>query len=241
MNALTVVGGGLGGLVAAITAAELGAEVRLYEAHSQLGGRWRVSDPPFVLHDGPHVLYRNGPLYPWLRRRGLLGTTRPVPVPALRHFGFRLDDRLRHRPPLDLLRVLLARRAPVDVSFTTWATERFGGRAAGPPTQAHQLLEELTAHVGQPGTGLWLPELEIALRAWSFTDGEVQQTQSRIDRQRLAGLEAIWQRLEPDHHQARIKALLPFLVAVGASMSSIVVSREELQRVYELLLPLVPN
>ena len=131
MNALRVVGGGLGGLVAAITAAEHGTEVRLYEAHSQLGGRWRVSDPPFVLHEGPHVVYRDGPLYPWLRRRGLLGTTRPVPVPALWRFGFRLDGRLRHRPPSDLLRVLLARRAPVDVSFTAWATERFDGRAAG--------------------------------------------------------------------------------------------------------------
>ena len=128
---LTVAGGGLGGLVAAITAAEQGTEVRLYEAHSQLGGRWRVSDPPFVLHEGPHVVYRDGPLYPWLRRRGLLGTTRPVPVPALRRFGYRMGGRLRHHPPLDLLRVLVARRAPVDVSFTAWATERFGGRAAG--------------------------------------------------------------------------------------------------------------
>jgi phytoene dehydrogenase-like protein len=130
MSGLTVVGGGLGGLVAAITAAEGGAEVRLYEAHARLGGRWRVSDPPFVLHEGPHVVYRDGPLYPWLRRRGLLGTTRSVPVSALRRFGFRLEGRLRHRPPLDLLRVLVARPAPVEASFTAWATERFGGRAA---------------------------------------------------------------------------------------------------------------
>jgi phytoene dehydrogenase-like protein len=130
VDALTVVGGGLAGLVAAITAAEGGAEVRLYEAHARLGGRWRVSDPPFVLHEGPHVVYRDGPLYPWLRRRGLLGTTRPVPVSALRRFGFRMDGRLRHRPPMDLLRVLLARPAPVDASFTDWATGRFGGRAA---------------------------------------------------------------------------------------------------------------
>ena len=130
MNALTVVGGGLGGLVAAITAAEGGAEVRLYEAHAQLGGRWRASDPPFVFHEGPHVIYRDGPLYPWLRRRGLLGTTRGVPVSAMRRFGFRLDGRLRHRPPLDLLSVLLARRAPVDASFADWASDRFGTRAA---------------------------------------------------------------------------------------------------------------
>jgi succinate dehydrogenase/fumarate reductase flavoprotein subunit len=36
---LTVVGGGLVGLVASIAAAEAGAGVHLYEAHHALGGR----------------------------------------------------------------------------------------------------------------------------------------------------------------------------------------------------------
>ena len=122
------------------------------------------------------------------------------------------------------------------------ATAALDEAAASPPaTEVHQLLEELTGRIGQPGSGLWRPELEIALRAWSFTDAEVLKTQSRIDQQRLAGLEAIWQRLEPDREQARIKALLPYLVAVGASMSSVGIKREELQQVYELLLPLVPH
>jgi AcrR family transcriptional regulator len=104
-----------------------------------------------------------------------------------------------------------------------------------------QLLQELTSEVGRPGSDLWRPELEIALRAWSFTDEEVRQTQSRIDRRRLAALQGIWQQLEPDQQQARIKALLPYLVAVGASMSSVVVDPDELQQVYELLLPLIPG
>jgi AcrR family transcriptional regulator len=108
-------------------------------------------------------------------------------------------------------------------------------------TEPHQVLAELTGRIGRPESGLWRPELEIALRAWSFTDDAVRQTQARIDRQRLAALEAIWQRLEPDRQQARVKALLPYLVAVGASMSSVVVDSEELQQVYELLLPLVPS
>ena len=38
---MTVIGGGLGGLAAAITAAEGGASVTLHEAHRTLGGRWR--------------------------------------------------------------------------------------------------------------------------------------------------------------------------------------------------------
>jgi AcrR family transcriptional regulator len=110
-----------------------------------------------------------------------------------------------------------------------------------PIPEPHQILEDLTERIGQPGSGLWRPELEIALRAWSFTDDEVRQTQSRIDRQRLAALEAIWQRLEPDQQQARIRALLPYLLAVGASMSSVVVDPDELQQVYQLLLPLIPH
>ncbi|WP_075848638.1 NAD(P)-binding protein [Saccharomonospora sp. CUA-673] len=36
---ITVVGGGLAGLVAAVEAAERGAKVTLHEAHSSLGGR----------------------------------------------------------------------------------------------------------------------------------------------------------------------------------------------------------
>jgi AcrR family transcriptional regulator len=113
--------------------------------------------------------------------------------------------------------------------------------ASRPTLEPQQVLEELTGRIGRPESGLWRPELEIALRAWSFTDDEVRQTQSRIDRQRLAALEAIWQQLEPDQQQARIKALLPYLVAVGASMSSVVVDADELRQVYELLLPLIPD
>jgi hypothetical protein len=71
--------------------------------------------------------------------------------------------------------------------------------------------------------------------------GADRVSRTRIDRQRLAGLEAIWRRMEPDQRQARIKALLPYLVAVGASMSSVVIDSDELQQVYELLLPLVPH
>jgi AcrR family transcriptional regulator len=135
----------------------------------------------------------------------------------------------------DYKRVLLNR---LEVEATAALDD---AAASAPAVATRQLLSELTGRISRPGTGLWRPELEVALRAWSFTDAEVQQTQSRIDRKRLAGLEAIWHRLEPDRQQARIKALLPYLIAVGASMSSVVIDVEELQQVYELLLPLVPS
>lgn len=125
---LTVVGGGLGGLVSAITAAERGASVRLHEAHHALGGRWRATSSPYVLHEGPHVVYRDGPIVPWLRERGLLGELIKVPVPALTRFYFRAGGRLRHLPPLPLVRVLGRRiaNAPRDRSYRSWASETFG-------------------------------------------------------------------------------------------------------------------
>ena len=67
---LQIIGGGLGGLVAAVEAAERGAAVRLLEAHDTLGGRARTSPPPYVAHEGPHVLYSDGPTWAWLARRG---------------------------------------------------------------------------------------------------------------------------------------------------------------------------
>jgi phytoene dehydrogenase-like protein len=76
------------------------------------------------------VLYADGPVYPWLRRRGLLGRTRSVPLSGLRRFAFRYRGRRRSVPPPALLRVLVARRAPVGAGFADWATARFGPEAA---------------------------------------------------------------------------------------------------------------
>lgn len=131
MRKLTVVGGGLGGLVAAITAAERGAAVTLHEARSVLGGRWRTTAPPYVAHDGPHVIYSDGPIWAWLKQRRLLGSTRSVPISALAHFHFRTGGQLKRMPPPALVRTLMSRiQAPVDQSYAEWATGRFGEEAA---------------------------------------------------------------------------------------------------------------
>jgi phytoene dehydrogenase-like protein len=53
MAAITVVGGGLAGLVASIACAEAGAKVHLYEAHATLGGRARSTPPPFIATTAP--------------------------------------------------------------------------------------------------------------------------------------------------------------------------------------------
>jgi NAD(P)-binding Rossmann-like domain len=132
MHPITIVGGGLAGLVAAIASAEAGASVRLYEAHQTLGGRARPSDPPYIAHDGPHVLYDNGPMWAWLTERDLIGPAARTPVEALAAFRFRRQGRLRRLPHPGIVRLLAhpSRVAPVDQDFRGWVAAHYGEDAA---------------------------------------------------------------------------------------------------------------
>ncbi|MFF8384839.1 phytoene desaturase family protein [Streptomyces kanasensis] len=129
---VTVVGAGLAGLTAAITAAEGGARVTLYEAHRTPGGRARTAEHQYRTNEGPHALYCRGPHWSWLAARGLLGPMASLPAREGARFRFHRDGALRRTPPLGLLR--LARRsperAPVDVDFATWAGAEVGPAAA---------------------------------------------------------------------------------------------------------------
>ncbi|MEV5780574.1 NAD(P)-binding protein [Streptomyces sp. NPDC048448] len=132
MHHLTVIGGGLAGLTAAITAAEAGARVTLYEAHHTLGGRARTADGPYRTNNGPHTLHGGGPHWTWLKQRGLTGPL--APVPARETARLRLHHRgvLRRTPPLALIGLLRrdARQAPVDADFLSWASARTGEEGA---------------------------------------------------------------------------------------------------------------
>ncbi|MFF6908342.1 NAD(P)-binding protein [Streptomyces sp. NPDC012389] len=127
-----VIGGGLAGLTTAITAAESGARVTLYEGHRTLGGRARTTDGPYRTNEGPHALYRGGPHWAWLARRDLLGSVVSVPPLEALRFRFRRAGALRRVPPAALLR--LARRsprtAPVDADFRSWAAGQVGDEGA---------------------------------------------------------------------------------------------------------------
>jgi hypothetical protein len=131
MTEITVVGGGIAGLVASIACAEGGVSVRLLEAHAALGGRGRATEPPFVANFGPHVLYANGALWRFLRERELLP---PVARPPLGGVRFRVDGRVRRTLPLAFHRTLMRNwrtvEAPDDVSFRDWLTQRAGARPA---------------------------------------------------------------------------------------------------------------
>src|SRR5699024_10673969 len=107
---ITVVGGGLAGLVAAIHAAERGDPVTLHESHAALGGRGRATPGPRVVHDGAHVFYADGPHWRWLRRHGAV---RGLGLPAPREIdiGFRTGGRLHRMPPGRFANMMFLHRA----------------------------------------------------------------------------------------------------------------------------------
>ncbi|MFD4620520.1 NAD(P)-binding protein [Streptomyces sp. NPDC058475] len=133
MHRITVIGGGLAGLTAAITAAEAGVKVTVHEAHDTLGGRARTADGPYRTNEGPHALYSGGPHWTWLKQRDLIGPLAPIPpLEAAPRLRLRHRDVLRRTPPLAMLKLLRrsSQQAPVDVDFLTWATEQAGEEGA---------------------------------------------------------------------------------------------------------------
>lgn len=128
---LTVVGGGLAGLVAAIAAREAGLDVTLHEARKNLGGRARTAPGAYHANWGPHVIYSDGPLWSWLDRRGL---ARPAyRYPALTRVAFRAAGRARTLPPRAVTTGILRLRgaeAPAGRPFYDWAAERLRDETA---------------------------------------------------------------------------------------------------------------
>jgi phytoene dehydrogenase-like protein len=130
MNRVTVVGGGLAGLTAAISCAESGVNVCLFEAHEELGGRARSTGGPYKANFGPHVIYKDGPLWAWLSERELLPPYAGVPLSGIR---FRWQGAIRRTPPLGTIPAVLrlrGREAPVDQSFRDWVTDHADERTA---------------------------------------------------------------------------------------------------------------
>ena len=125
---VTVIGGGIGGLTAAIECARAGAHVVLHEAGRELGGRGRSLDGPYKANHGPHALYTDGPLPNWLKANDALP---PLARPQFTGARFRVDGNIRRLPRgLGATAAKLARSdAPSDVDFRTWASGRVSERS----------------------------------------------------------------------------------------------------------------
>ena len=103
-----------------------------------------------------------------------------------------------------------------------------------------QSLAGLTAAITSTQS-FYRPELEVAIRAWAFSDSQVRGVQERVDRRRLESLEGIWSRILDDPAAVHTAALLPYLVGIGASLVQPPTPPDQLRGIYELLLGLVPN
>ncbi len=202
MHRITVIGGGLAGLTAAITAAEAGTKVTVYEAHHTLGGRARTAEGPYLTNDGPHALYNGGPHWSWLRQRDLIGPLAPLPPLEAARLRLRHKGVLRRTPPFAMLKLLRrsAQQAPVDEDFLSWATRQAGEEGAR--AAAHYAAVALFHH--DPGAlsaafvqerlrratklppeahyprGGWATVVDrMAARAWNL--GVRMETLSRVD------------------------------------------------------------
>jgi phytoene dehydrogenase-like protein len=130
MEQITVIGGGVAGLTAAITCAERGAGVRLLEARDTLGGRARSTDGPYKANLGPHAIYKGGVLWDWLCERNLMP---PIAKPLLTGVRFHHEGEIRRTPPLSLIPPglrLRGRMAPADQDFRSWVTDHGDARTA---------------------------------------------------------------------------------------------------------------
>ncbi len=181
---ITVVGGGLAGMIAAIACAEGGPRVRLLEAHDSLGGRARSSEGPYKANLGPHVIYKDGGLWEWLADRGLLP---PYAGPPLSGIRFRWRGTARRLPPLATVPSTLrlrGREAPVDLDFRSWAaahsdecTAEMLSAAAGVYTFHHDPGELSAAFVWRHSVRVLLsppPTARYLLGGWSALVGSLE-------------------------------------------------------------------
>jgi phytoene dehydrogenase-like protein len=130
MNEITVIGGGVAGLTAAITCAERGAGVRLLEAHERVGGRALSTGAPYKANLGPHAIYQGGVLWDWLMSRSLMPA---VARPLLTGVRFHYEGAVHRTPPLSLIPPglrLRGRMAPVDQDFRSWVSDHSDKRTA---------------------------------------------------------------------------------------------------------------
>lgn len=130
MHKITVIGGGVAGLTAAITCAEQGVDVELFEASESLGGRARSDAGPYKTNLGPHAIYKGGPLWTWLTERNLMP---PLARPQLTGVRFHYAGAIHRTPPLTLIPRglrLRGRIAPSDQDFRSWVTDHSDERTA---------------------------------------------------------------------------------------------------------------
>ena len=145
MTEISIIGGGIAGLVAAITVVEQGGNAVLFEASPRLGGRARTDDAPYRTNLGPHAFYI-GAFSDWLTSQKICPQLEP---PKRSAFKLARKNRIQLLP-LAMLPALrsLKREAPIDLDYRTWAHQQMSRRGA----EAAISFASLPTFHGDPGS-----------------------------------------------------------------------------------------
>jgi len=83
-------------------------------------------------------------------------------------------------------------------------------------------------------------DLERSIRAWASHDESAAAALEQVDRARLAALQHAWAGRIADPDRARVAALLPHLVVIGATVAYPATTADDLAAVFRLLADLIP-
>jgi phytoene dehydrogenase-like protein len=215
-NEITIIGGGIAGLSAAITCAEAGVPTRLLEARAEPGGRGRSITGEYTVNLGPHALYSDGALWAWLGERDL---TPPVARPPLGGLRFYRDGQLHAVPPVRMLARALrlrGRQAPADASLRRWLVSQTDDRTADMLSAACGVF----AFTHDPGSlsaaFAWERARRVLLRFPPAARYPIGGWTALIDRMAQHAL-ALGVRTETSH---RVSALPPPPVVVATDLAS---------------------
>jgi AcrR family transcriptional regulator len=100
---------------------------------------------------------------------------------------------------------------------------------------AHDALRALPSRAAD----LLNTDAERSVRAWGNSAPEARGTQERIDAKRLEFLRGLWTEALGDDERGHTAALVPHLLAIGASVVQPPLDTDELLKAYDLLARLV--
>ena len=153
-----IMAGGLPGLVAAVEAAERGLSVRMYEAHGTLGEA-HTSLAPYVAHEGAHVFYSDGPIWAWLRGRGLMPVTAGLRSLCWRHSAFVTTASSTGCLRETSRQCYASSIGPISSSFRNWAARRWGEEVASPAAAASGASIAVGRRVAECRPTAWGPDV----------------------------------------------------------------------------------
>lgn len=208
---VSIIGGGLAGLTAAIFLARAGRRVTVFERAASLGGRARAHDyADFRFNQGPHALYAGGAGVRVLRELGIpfsggkpalagLGVYENVLHPLPTGLQTFMRDRLLSRSgKIELLRFMAAlpllRTQWFDgTSFREWAATYIHDASLRALLEALGRVTTYTNAPEQFSAGAYLAQLRLALRGnVYYLDGGWQRLlEQLIQAARAAGVEII--------------------------------------------------